>query len=756
VFKNSLICASALAVVMPAVLSGETAYAQSAPTDEAVVEASDLTLEEIVVTAERRSESLDRTALAVSKLDAEQLERGDVRSLDALQFYVPGLVSGNGTAATTIRGVGTSQLGSVVEGGVATNLDGVFIGRASATQAYFDLEGVEVLRGPQGTLYGRNSTGGVINIISARPTDEFEGSLTGIVGNYDRRRVEGVLSGPLASGLTGRLAVMTDVRSSYLENIVPGGPEVRDENVFAGRGSLRFAPAADGPVFDLIIDYTKSEGAGNVAQYLSGTISPSAPAPQLIALGRGEVAQSIDNVSEREYLGANLTAAFPIGDMTLRSISGYRESQRDGLLSGLPWSDPRSFTITDETAEQFTQEVQLVGPDGGRLEWVAGLYYFNEDVQGNYTTKAFLADLPLLLVFGIDPTNFTLFPVRYEEFLPQEFTSSSWAAYAQGTFSFTDDFRGTLGVRYTEDSKEGTGGAVDSRLVDLSGTFGVIPLGGGVATVDETWSALTPKFGLEYDLSDNTLLYGSVTNGYKPGNSNLTFGAPIVEPEFVWSYEAGIRSRLFDNRAQLNVTAYRYDYEDMQVFTVVPGPAPGSFVAAFLNAATAELSGVDVEVRAKPFEDFEVNASYGYLKSSYGDFFNSNEYLDPNALAPSTPINLNGNTLRLAPEHTLNVGAQYKAQISNGFELIPRVEFSHRSKFFATEFNNDATAQDGYSLWNARLTLVPEAAGWRLAIFGNNLADEDYFALINESQAGLASGVSGAPRTFGVELGVKF
>lgn len=751
--KRASILASALAGALPGIFVGGIALAQDANADQTAREAQ---VEEIIVTAERRATSLDRTALAVSVLNSEQLDRGDIRSLDSLQFYVPGLVSGNGTASTTIRGVGTSQLGSAVEGGVATNIDGVYVGRASATQSYFDLESVEVLRGPQGTLYGRNATGGVININSARPTETFEASLNGTVGNFERRRAEGVISGPLAEGLSGRLALMTDVRSSYLENVAPGGPEVRDEEAIGARASLRLDPASGGPVFDMIFDYTRLEGAGNVPQYLSGSISPSAPLPQVLTDDPSEVAQSIDNYSDREYWGVNLTGSIPIGDLTLRSISGFRESQRDGLLSGLPWNDPRSFTITDENAQQFTQEVQLLGPDNARLQWVAGLYYFREDVRGDYTTKAFLADLPLLVIFGVDPLDFTLFPVRYEEFLPQHFTSSSWAAYAQGTFSFTENLRGTFGIRYTEDSKEGSGGAADSRLVDLSGAFGVIPLGGGVTTVDETWSALTPKFALEYDLSDDTMVYGSITRGFKPGNSNLTFGAPLVRPEFLWSYEAGLRTRLFDNRAQLNVTAYHYDYEDMQVFTVVPGPLPGSFVAAFLNAATAEMNGIDVELRAQPIVGLDINASYGYVDATYGDFFNSNEYVDPNPVAPSAPINLNGNTLRLAPEHTLNLGVQYAWPIGGGLELVPRVEFSYRSKFYATEFNNEETAQEDYTLWNARLSLLSDGGNWRVSVFGANLTDENYFALINESQAGLASGVYGAPRTFGLEFGLNF
>jgi iron complex outermembrane receptor protein len=159
------------------------------------------------------------------------------------------------------------------------------------------------------------------------------------------------------------------------------------------------------------------------------------------------------------------------------------------------------------------------------------------------------------------------------------------------------------------------------------------------------------------------MAYASVTRGYKPGNANLTFGSPLVEPEFVWSYEAGVRARLFSNRAQINLTAYRYNYEEMQVFTVIPGASPGSFVAAFLNAATAEMTGVDLEARITPFDGFDINLAYGWLDATYGDFLNSDEFRDPNTLAPATPINVNGNTLQRAPEHTLNIGAQYAAPL---------------------------------------------------------------------------------------------
>jgi len=520
---------------------------------------------------------------------------------------------------------------------------------------------------------------------------------------------------------------------------------------------LRFGAKPGGARLDVIVDYTKISSAGNVPQYISGGIAASAPAPRVFTTDPSKVAQSIDNRSDREMFGANVTASIPLGELTFRSISGYRTNERGALSSGLPTSDNRSFTITDESARQFSQEFQILSSDEGRFKWVAGAYYFQERVDAGYETKAFLADLPVLLLFGIP--NFTLFPVRYEEFLPQNFKSKSWAAYAQGTYSFTQTLRGTAGIRYTRDSKVGTGGAVDARLVDLTpGGLGVLlsgPLLGGAASVDDSWEAVTPKVGVEYDVTPSTLAYASATRGYKPGNSNLTYGSPSVRPEFVWAYEAGLKSKLFDNRAQLNLAAYHYDYTDMQVFGVVARPG-GGFSAAFQNAAEAKISGVDVELLARPIERLQVNVTYGYLDAKYGQFLKSDEFLDANVLAPATPINLDGRRLQRAPEHTVNLGAEYAAPLGGSFELTPRVEYSYRSKTFPTEFEHPETAIPGYSLWNARLTLRKTDANWRVAIFGNNLADEQYFAIVNESQAGAASGTYGAPRTFGIEVGATF
>lgn len=744
-----------LATATTITLMGPAAFAQTSSEPNPATEESDEGIKEIIVTATRRETALDSTPLAVTQLSAEQLAQSDIRSVDSLQFFVPGLVSGNGTAFTTIRGVGTSQLGSVVEGGVATNVDGVFIGRASAVQTYFDLDSVEVLRGPQGTLYGRNATGGVINLNSARPTDKFEAAFTGLVGNYDRRRLEGMVSGPLDGGFSARFAMVSDRRSSYLKNIVPGGPKVRDDDVLGARGSLRYKPSEDGPVFDLILDYTRIDGAGNLPQFISGTIAASAPAPRLITTDPDEVTLGIDARSKREYFGANFTASIPIGDLTVRSITGYRTSQRNTLSNNMATSDPRSFTITDEHANQFTQELQLLGPDDGSFQWVAGLYYFREQVRGDYTTKAFLADVPLLVIFGIDPTNFTLFPWRYEEFLPQHFTSQSWAAYAQGTYSLTDQLRVTVGARYTRDKKVGTGGAADARLVDLSGIFPNIPAGGGLASVDKSWGAFTPKVGVEFEVADGTMIYGSITRGYKPGNANLTFNSPLVTPEFLWAYESGLRARLFDNRAQLNVTGYVYDYKDMQVFSVVPGATTGSFSAAFINAASAKMKGIDVEFRAQPVRGLELNAAYGYLDAKYGDFISTDEFAKPNVFAVAAPQNVRGNTLQRAPKHTLNLGVQYTANIGN-VQLIPRVEMSYRSEIFATQFNTASTVQSGYTLYNARFTLTSRSDVWRAAIFGNNLSNKRYFALVSEGTAGTANGVYGAPRTFGLEVSFKY
>lgn len=708
--------------------------------------AGDGGLKEIVVTANRRAEDSQKVSLAVTKIDAEDLARSGIATVADLQFYAPGLVfSQNGAAFTTLRGVGTSQPGSAVESGVATNIDSVYIGRASAVQAYYDLESVEVLRGPQGTLYGRNATGGAININSARPTQDLSvGAIMGY-GNYDRIKLEAFASGGLGGGFSARVAGIVDKHDPYRRNIVANGPRIPGEELNGIRGTLQYQPDGSNLVLRLIADYQTFTSAGQLPQNFLGanSVSPSAPPGTIFTTDPDRVAQGVPNRSDRESWGLTYNMEIPIGELTLRTITGYRENSWRALNSLSASSDPRSFTRTNETANQFSQEIQLLSDDQGRLKWVVGAYYYREHAIGNYDLRTITAES-----FQLFP-GFSTGPIQFRQTLTQDIRSTSYAVFGQATYSLTDRFRVVAGARYTRDEKEGQG-LDNSSLFDIGGILGVIPIG-GIATVDNSWDAFTPKLALEYDLAERTMIYASVTRGFKPGNSNLTFGQRPVRPEFIWAYEAGMKARAFDNRAQFNLVGFYYDYTDLQAFGVI-STGNGGLSAGFQNAAAATVKGFEAELLAQPVPALELSASYAYLDATYDRFTNTDSF--QNALAPPTIV-LDGNTLPRSPRHTINLAAQYAAEVVT-VTVTPRVEFVHRSKMFFSEFERDLTAQRAFSLWNARLTIAPDEGAWSLALYGRNLGDKAYFETVNEGPNGIAGAFYAAPRTYGIEFSVRY
>jgi len=737
---RGLLLTSAAVLLFDAGLAGGALAATPDGQPTANADDTGTTIGEVVIHAERRESELEKTALAVTKVDSAALAKGEVRSIADLQFMVPSLVySQNGTAFTTLRGVGTSEPGSAVEAGVSTNIDGVYIGRVSTSELYFDLDSVEVLRGPQGTLYGRNATGGAINILSNSPTSQFAagGKLT--VGNFSQVRFEGYLSGPLGDNVEGRIAVLSDHRDSYLTNIAPGHG-VKGDDAEGVRGSFRFTPTSRLKI-DLIGDYLHYTSAGQVAQDLNGGISPISPAGTTTTTDPTKIDQTYPNVAIRQTYGVNLTAELDLGAAELKSITAYRNSLWKGQNGLSATTDPNTFIVFNEGSHQFTQELQLLSAPTSKANWVLGAYYFNEHVNGLY-----------LPTFGISPA----IPLYDAEFLDQIFTNTSYAVYGQITYPILPHLRLTAGARYTWDHKTGTGGGSESIFFLGAPPFLVIP---DPVAVNKGWSAFTPKVGLDYDINDKTLVYGSVTRGYKAGNSNLSAGAPTVKPEFVTAYEIGLKSRSFDDRLQVNLDAYYYDYTNLQVFALQPGGA--SVIALFINAAKARIEGFDAEALARPVPNLTLSASYGYLDARFVQFLGAVDSF----LGATTPAanNLRGNVLPRAPRDSLNLAAEYTIHgLPGDWRLTPRIEYSYRGRIFFSQFDHLSTSQKPYSLVNARLTLSDPSGRWSVAAFGKNLGDVHYLEQVNEGPGGgvppgnVIAGFYAAPLTFGVELSAKY
>jgi iron complex outermembrane receptor protein len=643
----------------------------------------------------------------------------------------------------------------MVEAGVATHVDGVYVGRTFGTRdAYFDLQRVEVLRGPQGTLYGRNATGGSINIITARPQEAFEAQVGTILGDYERVGFEGYVTGPISEGkLLGRLAFFSNDRDGFLENLA-GGPDLRDDNVKAGRLSLTYTPGDDWQ-FDLIADYSRKDYSGDITQNLFGTISPTAPIGTISSTDPTKVATNKPNATVRDTWGVTLMSGKKLDGMDFKSTTAFRDYSIRAVGDLNATTDPRPFgtILQNEQAHQVSQEFNLASTDAGPFQWVAGLYGYYEVVRADFNPVFPVIDLSGNPVFP--PVDVVVID---SQVLPQHFQSSSLAAYGQGTYSVTDDLRATVGLRYTRDHKNGSAMGADTLIELAGGGLGSALLGlplpftlNYTPTIDNSWYALTPKAGLEYDLGETALLYGSVTRGYKSGNSNLSLGnTKVVKPEYVWSYELGLKSQLFDNKLRANFDVFYYDYTNFQAFGIAPGS--GTAVAIFENAASASVQGFDMELLARPVDRLEMNLAYSYVDAEFGDFLSTDSFL----FGFAAPVeNLKGRAMPRSPTHTLNVGAQYEIPMT-GFSLTPRVEFMHRSRIYYSNFQHRSTSQDPFSTVNARLTMVTDDGRWYGALFVKNVTDEHYLENVNETPGGGASAFYGEPRTIGVEISTSF
>jgi iron complex outermembrane receptor protein len=688
-------------------------------------------IEEVTVTAERRESDLQKTPISITALDADTLDRANVQDLGDVAKLAPGLAFNQTSNFTqlSIRGIGLSQYNLGGEPGVAVYVDGVYLARPFALDSVLDdLARVEVLRGPQGTLYGRNATGGAINLISNAPTDTFQGNIGVTVGNYGRLQVEGVLSGPLNEdgSVRGRISVVTDEHGGYTENLYNGG-HVQDERNQSARGQLA-ADLTSNLTVTFEADYTHEHDSGPI--FKPGTISPyplagAAPGtvfPQGFApfLG-GQTSNDpwkvyLDGPQDYHFdaSGGSAKAVWNLGGATLTSLAAYRDT-RFHLLGDLDGTD--IFFLNEdlrETAQAYSEETQLASNGSGPLQWLLGGFAYHENGYLDYIFHVAL--------FGGD-----LVDVATQR-------TTSYAAYGEVNYNFTDALKFTAGLRYSDDQKS---------LNESSTLLGVT----GYNSTGKSWGALTPKFVLSYDLDSNKMLYASVTRGFKSGGFNIgALQKTPYNPEYVWSYEAGLKSQWFDNRLQANIDAFHYDYSNLQVTQYYVGKT------VITNAATAKANGVEAALTAIPVDNLTLDANIAYLDATFQNF----EELD--SLRPLLGVlNLQGNELPRAPHWQNNFGAEYDWLLGNGSTLAARYDYFYQSKLYFTEFNTDYAMSKSYSLSNLRLAYTSGDGHWEIAAFGKNIFNKAILTSVT------VSGVNGGtldqyaePRTFGLQIKYNF
>ncbi|MBO9499573.1 MAG: TonB-dependent receptor [Novosphingobium sp.] len=712
--------------LLAGVASLAASAAQAQTGGDAAPAASD-TLDEIVVTAERRETRLLDTPIAVTAFGAQDLADRDVTRIEDLAGSIPGVYVDQRSLRTqtiAIRGLSADLNNPGLDQSVGIYVDGVYLGRATPGNAsLFDLERIEVLRGPQGTLYGKNTIAGAINYVTRLPGDTLRGTIDAGYGNYNAVELRAAISGPLAEGISAGIAGAVDRRDGFTYNIATKTRQ-DDLDALALRGTLRFQPSAD---LDIILrgDVSRDRTNSGASDVLSNGAFAGTPFADASPTDR-RVNQDLDPVQNRDAWGLSAEIDWKAGGGTLTSLSALRGykwhnfadndyTTRDMLSSGI-----------DETQRQFSQEIRYAGSAGG-LTYMLGGYYFHQTLD----TASISTVGPAL---GIYPT-----PVNAT--IVGDVTTDSYAAFAHGDYAFSDTLSLTAGLRYTSEKKKLVHQQTGDPLGILLGTY-------ARRTLDRSEDDLSPSASLNFKPAKDVLLYASYARGFKSGGFNVFSVSPTNDaryaPEHVDSYEIGLKASLFAGHGRIAVDAFRMDYANLQVNQLVNVGGVPRFMTS--NAASARSRGVEVEFALRPVAGFDLSATYAYLDANFIDYRG----------ATSSGADYTGHVLARAPKHSGSLAAQYSAPVAGALELFLRGQMTVRSRIYFAADN--AFAQGNVALFDARVGVHQSKQGWGLYAWGRNLGNRDY--AIARSGGAIVPGQTiqslGSPRTYGLQATFDF
>jgi len=815
-----MISAAISSVLFGSALVSVTAMAQ---------EAEDFAIEEILVTAQKRSETLQEVPIAISVFSSDSIDQTGVMELRDLTEYIPNVTITQGTdfgAQINIRGVGANSRNIGFDSRVGVYLDGVYLGQGPAlNQDLVDLEQIEVLRGPQGTLFGKNTVAGAVNMISVKPTQEFEGSVTANVFNYDGLELKGMINIPMGDIVSARISLSHRERDGFVKNVyepnhvpgtitlpVPGfptfplplappvcmaafgiptppgcsalGPDVQPNtkplmnnvDTDSYRAQLRIAPnekldiniAVDGLESDRIMvngePFTDTFGS---------TIDRFAPEPL-------EVSFSEDSWETRDIFGANLNIDYALDNgHSFRSITAYRDTEmihhNDTDASAI------DFLFIDYTDDyqQTTQEFQWISPDDGKLKYVAGFYYYNQDSTTIRDAQT-----------GNGGWLFGAFK-GWGAFNDGDVETDSWALFLNASYDFNERWTLGLGFRYSDETKDVVWHLDGSR----SGAFGIGSTEPGGYIDSDTYTNFAPMISLGYALGDNTNIYGKYSTGFKSGGFNLDYitqadldAGIIFDEETVDSYELGLKSVFLDGRLQFNAAAFIANYQDYQVnqfFDLGFDEETGAQLTSIriTNAAEVDTSGLEFELTYNVTANLTLNATLGLLDATFADFpgGTSEEVPDDSGNPVKVPVNAKGNELPLAPSVNGTFGVQHYTHFS-GVDLLLRLDVIYTGDYFTTIENEternltglapttflfdpgsygiphtiDYGHVDSFTTLNGRIGLISNSGKWEAYLWGRNMTDEFTYVDYFRDFFGSLSGVPLMPRTYGIEATFHF
>lgn len=679
-------------------------------------------LEEVIVTAERRTESSQDVPLAITTFSGDKVSASGMSGFGDVALETPNLTFTQFNIAEPqlyLRGVGSSSDSAGADPTVSMFIDGVYVGRSGGgISDLYDLDRIEVLRGPQGTLYGRNVTGGAISVYTKKPTEEFDAKVGVTVGDYGLTLLRGYANGALSENVAGKISVSKRDRDGYSENVTSGQEHDNADNLSL-RGQLLWN-ASDATDIVFSADHSTDDTNGGCRDIIALDDPNPAAGGAFIPLIRNAIAtvgvddprkcgQSLIQFAEKDVSGLSMEVNHDFGATQLTSITAYREADYEWVqeLAGLD-SPPMSLSVQaneEEQSDQLSQEFRLSGSNDN-LFWVAGAFGFVENVDRRAASP--------LRILG----NF----VRDSEFT-QKAKNSSYALFGQLTWSMTDSLDLTVGGRQTWDDKK-----IDQRFTTEARNNVVYDLNG----LEDDWSQFTPRVSLDWKVNDNAMVYATYSEGYKSGlflsqqSSPITAGTTL-DPEEATNYEIGAKTEWFDNRFRFNITYFDLEVENLQLFRL-------ENLMLITENADQESSGIEVDFIAAITDNFTLSGTYATLDSEFvgGQF--------------------DGNSVARSPDTAYSLVAAYNAPMSNGSTLDFRASAAYSDEYYMEATNTQRSLTDDYTSIDASVKYTSAEGDWDLELWGKNLSDELIIAHSIDGSLGGTVALYAPPKTVGVSF----
>ena len=710
--RNMLVASGSAAALIAALGFAGAASAQEAEGEESG-------LAEIVVTAQKRTQNVQDVPLAVSVTTGDDIARLQISNVDSLQYSSPSLVVAGGDPARKrfgIRGISDQSRNAGFENRVGVYVDGVWVGRSAASnQGVLDISSIEVLRGPQGTLFGKNTVAGAINITTVRPQAGFGGYVEGEIGNYDARQIKGVLNLGFSEDVGLRVSGAYINRDGFTKNLFNGlDYDNRDDYSLRGQfqvksGDTRFYIAGDTAVMR-----SRATAGGERLP------DPLAPNPREISIDRTQ-----DYYIRYNGLSGQIDHEFE-GGGTFTSITGYRTSKTTGSADEdySPANVAATLSSTEDT-RHFSQELRYASAADGPFDYVAGIYYLNQEVKGGGSATVFAR--------ALNPAAPAVFVGVNQSAVVK---TQTYAAFVHANYRFSDRLELTVGGRLTKENK-----TVDFSIVDTSTLFT-----NGTLKDKRSSTDFSPTVSLNYKFGDDVMGYLRYSRGFKAGGWNTDFVRSLPDMDFgdesVNAYELGLKSELLDRRLRLNLSAYVSKHSNYQVFSFVQLSTGGTALNVS-NAGKLTSQGFEIEAEANPLDWLTLHANYGYNDATFDSFLNGG----------GPGVNFDGNRAAEAPQHNLNLGASAKFDLGAA-KLTVQGDYNYRSSFYSNPDNAAINLNSGLEQVNLRAGLE----FGNVSVFGwvRNLFDVTKTIYNGRSFLGFPRVEFNDPRTYGLTVKVKF